>query len=151
MIRLRELIQIPDPYPAKPTPPVSPESLQSFRVRASQLVGMCVRNGVMNPDDAREFVRKANDVLGTVADLEYRMTLREAFDSGDVYDLRTRWKEEYSRFIKFRDTIRDTLNSLVQRELIAVPVADDVKGEVDGFYEQIIEIDRAIQRALKRS
>jgi hypothetical protein len=111
---------------------------------------MCVRNGVMNPLDAREFVRKANDVLGTVADLEYRMTLREAFDSGDVYDLRTRWKEEYSRFIKFRDTIRDTLNALVQRGLIAVPVADNVKREVDGFYEQIIEIDRTIQNVLRR-
>jgi hypothetical protein len=61
-----------------------------------------------------------------------------------------RWKEEYSRFIKFRDTIRDTLNSLVQRELIAVPVADNVKREVDAFYEQIIEIDRTIQSVLRR-
>jgi hypothetical protein len=150
MIRLAELIRIPVPYPAKPKPPVSTEILQAFRWRISQLVGMCVRNGVMNPHDAREFVKNANAVFGTVEDLEYRMTLREVFDAGDTFDLRTRWKEEYRRVIKFRDTIRDTLNALVQRGLVAVPVADNVKREVDDFYEQIIEIDRTIQSVLRR-
>ena len=150
MIRLAELIRIPNPYPATPTPPVSPKAVQAFRERASQLVGTCVRNGVLNPDDAREFVKRTNDVLGTVEDLEYRLTLREVFDSGDIFDLRTRWKEEYGRFIKFRDTIRDTLNAFVQRGLIAVRVADKVKFEVDRFYEQIIEIDGAIHNVLRR-
>jgi hypothetical protein len=150
MIRLSELVPIPNPFPTKPKPPVSPPIIKSFRERTSQLVTLCLRTGVMNPAEAREFVKKANAVLGTVDDLQRRVSLREVLDNGDVYDLRTTWKEEYRKFLKFRDVLRDSLNVLVQNQFMKIEVGDKVKLEVDQFYEQLTEIDKTILVVLQR-
>jgi hypothetical protein len=150
MILLADLVRIPDPFPKELVPPVSADTVRAFRIRMSKLVTICLRNGVLNREEAREFVKKAQDVLGTVEDLQHRITLREVMDNGDVYDLRIRWKEEYRKFFRFRDILRDSLNLLVQHQFMQIEVGDNVKREVDGFYSQLIEIDKTIRSALRR-
>lgn len=149
MTRVDELVRIPNPYPPQRKLPVNPDAVRALRVRASQLVRVCLQNGVLNWDEARDFVKKANEVFWTVDDLQSRLLMRESFDAGDIYDLRGRWKDEYRKFIRFRDTVRDTLNTLVQNGRVSVVVSDAVKSAVDRFYEQMMEIDRTVQTCLR--
>lgn len=149
MIRLLELVPIPDPYPPTPRVPIGHDTLQGFRVRVGLLVTVCLRSGVLNTEDAQTFLKKTNEVLKVIRDLEHRLNLRESIDYGELDDLRFRWKQEYRGFLKFRDTIRYTLNILTQNELISVDISDNVKTEIDRLYGQIIEIDRTVQSVLR--
>jgi hypothetical protein len=150
MIRLGELVRIPNPYPVAAVPPIDPRLLDVFRRRAGFLLKLCLQNGVMNADEAHDFVKHVEGVIAAIDDLQYRLTLREGFDSGDLYDLRTKWKEEYRRFFKFRDAVRDTLNLLVQNRVIALNVSDAVKLETDHFCQQMAEFDKSVQTVLRR-
>ena len=150
MIRLFDLIQLPDPFPPQSLPTIGSSELETLIQQGHRLVALCISTGVLNDEDAEKFANDLDDLVAQISDLQHRLTLNETFDGGDCYDLRVTWRKEYQKFLRFRDIIRSTLNLMVQDDLVAVENSDEVKEDVDDFYQQMVEINKTVSRVLQR-